>query len=107
TLQFILLFSGPHYTAYRKAVPLVAARWRVCRRRSPRAVVRRIDGRRVISRWVDGGATEGNPEDLPAAPHFVDGWTIRNSRCDHSNARRVQARRAVRSRPRVHLLTAV
>ena len=26
--------------------------------------------------WVDGGAKEGNPADLPVAPQFADGWQI-------------------------------
>jgi mono/diheme cytochrome c family protein len=26
--------------------------------------------------WVDQGAKEGNPKDLPAAPRFVEGWNI-------------------------------
>jgi hypothetical protein len=26
--------------------------------------------------WVDGGAVEGDPRDLPPAPKFVDGWRI-------------------------------
>jgi hypothetical protein len=26
--------------------------------------------------WVDGGAKEGDPADLPAAPQFTNGWTI-------------------------------
>ena len=30
----------------------------------------------TIVSWVDGGAPEGNPGDLPAAPKFVEGWTI-------------------------------
>jgi mono/diheme cytochrome c family protein len=30
----------------------------------------------TIVAWVDGGAKEGNPKDLPPAPKFVDGWTI-------------------------------
>jgi len=30
----------------------------------------------TIVRWVDGGAKEGNPKDLPAAPQFPDGWSI-------------------------------
>jgi hypothetical protein len=30
----------------------------------------------TIVDWVDGGAVEGNPKDLPPAPTFVDGWTI-------------------------------
>jgi hypothetical protein len=29
----------------------------------------------VVS-WVDGGAIEGNPRDLPAPPKFHEGWTI-------------------------------
>jgi mono/diheme cytochrome c family protein len=32
----------------------------------------------TIMAWVDGGAAEGNPKDLPAAPKFVDGWNIGN-----------------------------
>jgi hypothetical protein len=30
----------------------------------------------TISAWVDQGAKEGNPKDLPAAPKFVEGWII-------------------------------
>ncbi|HXU40331.1 MAG TPA: DUF3471 domain-containing protein [Blastocatellia bacterium] len=30
----------------------------------------------TISAWVDGGAIEGNPKDLPPAPKFVEGWGI-------------------------------
>jgi hypothetical protein len=30
----------------------------------------------TIVSWVDGGAKEGNPKDLPAAPKFVEGWVI-------------------------------
>jgi hypothetical protein len=30
----------------------------------------------IITAWVDGGATEGNPKDLPPAPKFADGWRI-------------------------------
>ncbi|MBS1812516.1 MAG: DUF3471 domain-containing protein, partial [Acidobacteria bacterium] len=30
----------------------------------------------TIVAWVDGGAKEGNPKDMPAAPTFVDGWSI-------------------------------
>ncbi|HTG14043.1 MAG TPA: cytochrome c [Blastocatellia bacterium] len=30
----------------------------------------------TISTWVDQGAKEGNPKDLPAPPKFVDGWII-------------------------------
>ena len=39
---------------------------------------RRLTQRDVdtIVSWVDGGAPEGNPRDLPPAPKFVDGWNI-------------------------------
>jgi hypothetical protein len=30
----------------------------------------------TIAAWVDGGALEGNPKDMPAAPQFADGWNI-------------------------------
>ena len=30
----------------------------------------------TIIAWVDGGAREGDPRDLPPAPKFTDGWTI-------------------------------
>jgi hypothetical protein len=30
----------------------------------------------TIVAWVDGGAKEGDPKDMPAAPKFIDGWTI-------------------------------
>src|SRR4030095_8477630 len=30
----------------------------------------------TIVGWVDGGAMEGDPKDLPPAPKFADGWTI-------------------------------
>ena len=30
----------------------------------------------TISAWVDGGAIEGDPKDLPPAPQFVDGWAM-------------------------------
>lgn len=30
----------------------------------------------TISAWVDQGAKEGNPKDLPAAPKFTEGWII-------------------------------
>jgi hypothetical protein len=41
---------------------------------------RRLSDRDVqtIAAWVDGGAKEGNPADLPAAPQFADGWQIGN-----------------------------
>jgi Domain of unknown function (DUF3471) len=32
----------------------------------------------LITAWVDGGAAEGNPKDLPEAPKFVAGWNIGN-----------------------------
>lgn len=30
----------------------------------------------TILAWVDGGAKEGNPKDLPLAPQFTEGWQI-------------------------------
>ncbi len=30
----------------------------------------------MIAAWVDGGAIEGNPKDLPPAPKFSEGWLI-------------------------------
>lgn len=30
----------------------------------------------TIAAWVDQGAKEGDPKDLPAAPKFTEGWTI-------------------------------
>ncbi|MBS1812517.1 MAG: c-type cytochrome [Acidobacteria bacterium] len=30
----------------------------------------------TIVAWVDGGALEGNPKDLPPAPKFSEGWAI-------------------------------
>ena len=30
----------------------------------------------TIVAWVDGGAKEGDPKDLPAKPQFVEGWRI-------------------------------
>jgi mono/diheme cytochrome c family protein len=30
----------------------------------------------TIVAWVDGGAVEGNPKDLPPAPKFTEGWGI-------------------------------
>jgi hypothetical protein len=30
----------------------------------------------TIAAWVDGGAIEGDPADLPAPPQFADGWQI-------------------------------
>lgn len=31
---------------------------------------------RLIRQWVDEGAAEGNPADLPPMPEFVEGWRI-------------------------------
>ncbi len=31
---------------------------------------------KTIVAWVDGGAVEGNPKDLPPAPKFAEGWNI-------------------------------
>ena len=30
----------------------------------------------AITSWVDQGAKEGDPKDLPPAPKFIDGWSI-------------------------------
>ena len=30
----------------------------------------------TIKTWVDGGAAEGDPHDLPAAPVFIEGWRL-------------------------------
>ena len=30
----------------------------------------------TIAKWVDAGAPKGDDKDLPAAPQFVEGWTI-------------------------------
>ncbi len=30
----------------------------------------------LLRRWVDEGAAEGNPRDLPARPSFADGWVL-------------------------------
>lgn len=30
----------------------------------------------TINAWVDSGAKEGNPKDLPPVPSFTEGWTI-------------------------------
>ena len=32
--------------------------------------------KRTIADWVDQGAKEGNPRDLPSAPVYVEGWRI-------------------------------
>ncbi len=44
-------------------------------RNDRRLTAREID---TIIAWVDGGAIEGDPRDLPLTPKFVDGWTIGN-----------------------------
>lgn len=31
-----------------------------------------------IAKWVEQGAIEGNPKDLPPAPRFVEGWRLGN-----------------------------
>ena len=31
---------------------------------------------KTIVAWIDGGAVEGNPKDLPPAPKFIEGWNI-------------------------------
>ena len=30
----------------------------------------------TIKAWVDAGAAEGDPRDLPAAPVFIEGWRL-------------------------------
>ena len=30
----------------------------------------------TIAAWVDAGAPQGNPADLPAAPKYATGWSI-------------------------------
>jgi hypothetical protein len=30
----------------------------------------------TLLKWVDGGAPEGNPQDLPEQPKYADGWTL-------------------------------
>ena len=30
----------------------------------------------TIAKWVDGGAREGDPKDLPPAPEYAEGWRI-------------------------------
>jgi peroxiredoxin len=32
--------------------------------------------KQLIYKWVDAGAPEGDPKDLPAAPQFAEGWKI-------------------------------
>ena len=44
----------------------------------------------VLTRWANGGAPEGDPKDLPAAPKFVDGWQLGQPDTVAAVARRVQ-----------------
>lgn len=39
---------------------------------------RRLSDKEIetITAWIDGGAKEGNPADMPAPPQFADGWQI-------------------------------
>src|SRR5260370_36273578 len=30
----------------------------------------------IISRWVDEGAAQGDPKDMPALPQFTEGWQL-------------------------------
>lgn len=39
----------------------------------PRLTKAQVD---TVAAWVDGGAKEGDPKDLPPAPQFVEGWGI-------------------------------
>jgi mono/diheme cytochrome c family protein len=50
--------ADPHYGQFRNARTLTD---------------RQIE---TIAAWVDGGAKEGNPADLPPQPKFADGWQI-------------------------------
>ena len=34
------------------------------------------DDKELINKWVDNGAPEGDPKDLPPAPEFAEGWQI-------------------------------
>ena len=42
------------------------------------AGARRLSARQIgiIGQWIDGGALEGNPADLPLRPSFPDGWRL-------------------------------
>ena len=41
------------------------------------ATRRLSDGQiRLFAQWVESGTLEGNPADLPAAPHFPEGWEL-------------------------------
>jgi tetratricopeptide (TPR) repeat protein len=42
------------------------------------AGARRLTDQQIdtIQRWVDGGALQGDPAMLPAAPHFAEGWRL-------------------------------
>jgi mono/diheme cytochrome c family protein len=50
--------ADPHY-----------GEWANDRRLSPQQI-------QAITAWVDQGAKEGNPKDLPPTPQFTDGWSI-------------------------------
>jgi len=47
----------------------------------PRLTQAEID---TITAWVDGGAKEGAPRDLPPAPKFVEGWNGASNSPPHS-----------------------
>jgi hypothetical protein len=51
-------FADPHYGAFAN---------------DARLSTREIE---TIQAWVDAGAAEGNPRDLPPAPVFVEGWRL-------------------------------
>ncbi len=51
-------FADPHYGEFSNNPTLTKAQ---------------ID---TIAAWVDGGAAEGDPKDLPPAPKFTEGWSI-------------------------------
>ncbi len=51
-------FADPHHTEFSN---------------DPRLSQKQIE---TISNWVNGGAVEGDPRDLPPLPKFTEGWTI-------------------------------
>src|SRR5205823_2470919 len=60
-------------TASRRMPP-----WRAAHGYGPFANERRLSDAelRTIARWVEGGAPEGDPKDLPPAPTFPEGWEL-------------------------------
>ena len=52
-----------------KTTPAHFGQWKNDRRLSEAEI-------KTIVAWIDGGAVEGNPKDLPPAPKFIEGWNI-------------------------------